>query len=311
MYRHCALFFLGAFALLWLTLSPKAATAGDGIEALKFVPSETMLIATINLEHLRTSTLYADGLAALRGNDDIQSALEMLDRGMGFRLERDVDTLIIALPPDVDHTQNFLIIAEGSFDESRFVAFSKSQGAAFTQRTHRGVPVYELDREAAIAFTKKNIIFGTPNSIDAAIDTSQKRYTPVLSNPKMKALIDQADVSKDIWFVLELPEAMRDQLAKESPLARGTQQILASISLQRGVAVRMDIVTDSDATASTLSDLLRGGLSQASRSQETRALGIDRALKDTKVQPRSDTITVLIDLTEGELRRLFSKLSAP
>ena len=303
------------FALLALVLmlglapSPNA-RAGDGIASLDYIPQKTMLVAVINAERLRDADLFDDGMSALRAHPGAAQALEMLHQGMGFDITRDVATLIFALPPDVEHTQNFLIIVEGAFDEQRFVSFSKSQGASFKQRAHRKVNLYELDRDAALAFHRGRLLFGTPDSLEAAIDVQQDRAPDVRDNATLDAIITGVDASRDLWIALELPESFRKLLGEENAVGREVARLAISLDIQRGVAARADLTMTDPEHAATLSRLLRDATRAAAGDASLKALGVDRALHETQVTVAEQTITVLFALTPKETRTLLEALGA-
>lgn len=302
------MFGLAVAATLTSLFVSSQAFASDGADAMKFVPEDTMFVMSVNVERFRDSPLYADLLAAVTADKEAQEMLKMLKDGAGFDIEKDLNTIVIAAPPEVMSTEEFIVIAEGNFDEKKFVAFAKEQGGDLVAADHAGQSYYEIDKKGGIVFYDDFLIAGPKALVQEVIEVEKGKANALSANTAMTELMDSADTSKDLWFAVELSADLQKELSAQMPTLGDIEAVNGSLDLASGLGLDLLVATASADSAKEIAELINQGIQEAAKDQTVAQLGLDGAVKGIKVDTDGTTIGVSLALTADELEVLQKTL---
>src|SRR5690606_23021052 len=226
--------------LLPLTATP--AMADDGSGALGYVPKDTMMVVAIDFETLSKTDIFKDFMAAVMSDSEAKKNLDMLKEATGFDPEKDIKSIVLAVPPDVEKSENFLMIVKGKFDEKKFVAFAEKEAKdGWKAQEHQGVTWYEIENEGGLAFVGDYVIVGTKGSLKAAVDTHKGKADSVKKNKSVNALVKAVDTKNDIWMAISLPDSIRKEMGKQNPMAGDITDAHASLDFGSGMKVRISL----------------------------------------------------------------------
>lgn len=297
-----------AAAMATTLLFTTEAFADDGQGALDFVPEDTMMVFAIDVEQVRTTDLFKEFMAAVEKEPEAKEGLKMLKESAGFDPQKDLSSVVIALPPDVEKTENFLMIAKGKFDEKKFIAFAEKEGGQkFASATHQGLNYYQMD-DGAIAFSGDYLVVGSTAALKAALDTQKGKMGSVKKNKTVSAHLKAVDTKSDVWFSVNLPAEIQEKMAKENPMVRDIEAAHGSIDLGSGLKVRLNLGTKSADTAKSLVDLANAGLREAGSDAQLKAMGLDAVVTNLKVTNADKEVVVKLDLNEAEFGRVVSTI---
>ena len=301
---------LAGMALLLSLFMAGPVVADDGKAALKHIPKETMLVVSINMKRLKGSSLYKEALGMVMADPSAKADFDKLKEATGFDIEKDLDGLVIAAAADFEESEQFLLIAKGNFDEKKFIEFAKSEGANIKTAEHGGLTYYDVDDEAGMAFTDGYLVIGPKPALKAAIDTKAGKMDSVEKHSGLGGMFGTVDTSKDLWFAMELPESVRQELGREAPMGSDVEKVWGALDLNAGLALDVTVGTAKADTATQLEALAQQGLAEAAKDPNVAQLGLDKALAGTKVKADGKNLVVNIKLSEEELNKIKGMLGA-
>lgn len=286
------------------------ASADDGTAALAYVPKDTMVVVAIDIDALKKTSLVGDLMKMVQSDKEAADNLKKLKDATGFDPEKDLSSIVIAAPADVEKSQNFLIVAKGKIDEKKMVEYAKSQGSAINETKHEGVTYYAMDTEGGVAFMKDHVVIGSIDMLKAAIEVSAGKKDAVKKNSDMAAMLKSVDTSKSGWMMIALPESLRKQMGKENPLAGGILSVYASLGLASGFDLSLVANCDKDDTAKQLVDLATQGLGALAADKSMEQLGVDVVLRKLEIKASGKDIKVALKLTEDEFKKIKKTIEA-
>jgi len=288
------------------------AMADDGKAALAWVPEQTMMVMSVDVEQLRTTDIFKDFMGALMKEPDAKEGLEMLKKGADFDPEKDLDSFVLAVPPDVEKTENFLFIAKAKLDEKKFVEFAKAEGAKLKSQKHEGVTWYEIDGEGGMAFDGDHIVVGPKAALKAAIDTKKGKMKAIKKNGKLNKLVNAVDTKSDIWMAVAIPSDLQKQMARENPMAGDIdiKNAHASVDFGSGLKLRVTLGAKSADTAKKLVKMANDALSDQNATQQLKAMGLEAAVTNLKITDKGNDINVKLDLNQSEFDQIMQTIKA-
>lgn len=220
MTKRTRYFLVGSVAFLVLGLAAgllsyfggiPGAVAEAGVDELRYVPSDAVVVAYADVDNLMNSN-FRQAVKDIepgepKGRDEFRDAT-------GIDIERDVDYVVACLLPEdaaaPSRNKTGYVLAKGNFDKARIEGFIQSKGG--TPQEYRGkslwmapehVPAADPDTdadaaeapahrghgEAALAFLENDVVaFGTPAAVKRAIDL-QLGGQNVLANDELSKMI--------------------------------------------------------------------------------------------------------------------------
>ncbi|MFQ5723549.1 MAG: hypothetical protein ACE5G6_03580 [Terriglobia bacterium] len=222
----------GVIYLAYRTAPPGPAPQPQAIPALAWLPAESGLVAGIDLEELRRQGWLLAVLEQAGVEVEEEPDLRQLLETTGLDYRRDLDRVWLGI---FGTGQDPIVagVAEGRFDQGKFLAYARQQGA--TRTTHGGVEIYAVEIEFrpptipgqplperrvsrfAFAFLEDTRLgFGTdPASVALVVDCWQGRAPAVASDAARRAALEQLAAGRQVWLVDERqkwqPQFLRDQ----------------------------------------------------------------------------------------------------
>jgi len=245
--------------------------------------------------------VFQDFMTAVMAEKEAKDGLKMLKDSTGFDPEKDISTILIAVPPDVEKSENFLFVAKATVDEAKLIAYAKSEGAKLTEQTHEKVKYYEIDGEGGMAFVDGYILVAPKAAMKAAIETYKGKGTALKKNKDFSALVKTVDTSANIWVAATLPAEIRKEMAKENPMAGDIEKVHASLDFVSGLKLRLSLLTASADTAKQLVELANAGIQGAGSDPSVKAMGFEPVIKGMKIAANGNDIEVSLDINETDL----------
>ena len=306
-WKKVALFVATALVLPMFAAS---ASADDGKAALKFVPKDTMMVISIDVNSLKKTSIFKEMMTAIMQDADAKKNLKMFKEATGFDPEKDLESIVIALPPDVEKTENFLFIAKGKVDEKKFISFAKDQGGKIAEGKAAGQAYYEIDSEAAVAFVGDHIVMGPKVALEASLNTKKGNDKAVTDNSDMSGLIGAVDTKANIWMAVILPDDIRKELAKQDPNAGDITDAHASVDLGSGLKLRLTLGTGASGTADSIVKLAQEGLKSVKSDPNIGAMGLDPVFTGLSVAAAGKKVNVSLDLSQADFDRIVEMVKA-
>lgn len=300
---------LTAVAMVLSLFGTTAAFADDGKAALKFIPKETMVVASINMERLRESSLYKEVWALVESDPSAMEDFKKLKDATGFDIQTDLSTVVIALAEDFEESEQFLMIAKGKFDEAAFIKFAKDEGANITESDHGGQKFYDVEGDAGMAFVDDFLVVGPKPALKAAIDTWKGKMDSV-EKGAVADMIKSVNTGRDLWFAMTLPDSLKKELGAELPMAQNVEKVWASLDLNTGLALDLVIGASDAETAKNLVALANEALKEAGKDPSVAQLGLDAAITKTTIAQDGNNMTVSMALSAADVEKIKQTLGA-
>jgi hypothetical protein len=293
-------------------VTPSPCAADDGKAALQLAAADASLIVSVNVERLRAAPLYHTLWISLLTSPDVSDALSQLKGGAGFEPERDLSTLLLLTPADVERSQNYLLVAQGRFDRARFLAFAQSKGASYQERVHEGVTFYEVGPLAALGFIDSFLVLGTPASLRGAADVLRGATPKLTDSPALTARIRRLDQTLDAWFVFSLPPTLRADLAAASglPSVSEVSAFSGSLDLQAGLTLQLYVHVDTAASAEALATFINALLHALAKRPELISAGLSDALSLPKAIATKDEVSLRLYLSAADTLRALTLIQS-
>lgn len=182
------------------------AVAEAGVDELRYVPSDAVVVAYADVDNLMNSH-FRQAVKDIepgepKGRDEFRNAT-------GIDIERDVDYVVACLLPEdaaaPSRNKTGYVLAKGNFDKARIEGFIQSKGG--TAQEYRGKSLWMAPEhaqaddaaegevrhqhrgEASLAFIENDVVaFGTPAAVKRAIDL-QLGGQNVLANEDLSKMI--------------------------------------------------------------------------------------------------------------------------
>ncbi len=287
-------------ALLVLPLFAAQATADDGQGALSLIPKDTMAVVSINMTSLQKTGIYKELLGMALSDAEVKGNLEKLKKTTGFDFEKDVASIVIAVPPDVEKSENFLMIAKGKVDQKKLIAFAKAEQSDVKESKHQDVTYYLFDGEAAFAVLGDYILLGTDAAVKGAIDVHKSKREGVSKNASLTAMVKSVDKKGNLWMVINLPDSIRKDLRASDPMAGDISAAYASLDFGSGMALALVLVTGKAESASGMAAMAEMALGEVAGDPSLKAMGLDGVMKNLKISAAGKELKVDLKLSPKE-----------
>ncbi|MDX9719999.1 MAG: hypothetical protein RBU37_04565 [Myxococcota bacterium] len=286
------------------------AFADDGTAALDYIPKDYAFVVAIDVDGLKKTSIYSDVMKMLQADKDFQQGVKQFKDATGFDVEKDLSSLVIAAPADVEKSENFIFVAKGKVDEKKAIEFAKKEGAAITDGKHEGQSYYVIDKEGGVAFMGGYVVVAPEAALKAAIEVNKGKKDSIKKSSDMSAMLKGVDTKQNIWMMVALPKSIRDEMSRENPLAAGVLNVYGSLGLSSGIDLKLVAGCDKDDTAKSLVDMANAGLSQAMAEPMVAQMGFDVALKKLSIKASGKDIKVGLSLTDAEFTKLKTTVEA-
>lgn len=300
------------FRNLLLALAATCLSAFAADQALlKMLPSDSMFVAGINADQIRTSRFGQFLLDQLKSEEQ---NMEKFISMTGFDPRRDLQELVVA-SNDARGKGNALVVARGRFDANRISQFARTSGASST--FYKGVEVLTGNDKGGksngwIAIVDATTaLAGEQEAVKAAIDRRAMGGTGMKAETLAK--INDLSTRYDAWMVSASLERLADDVKPEvaqtmhGNLMAGMQSVLGGVRFGANVELMAEATMRSEKDAQAMVDVVKfltGMMQLNSEDQKAAEFAklLDKmVLKSTGNQFRL-TMTLPEDMVESMLK---------
>ncbi len=274
---------------------PGTFARSSGPDELAYMPANAIAVAYANVGDVMKSDLR-EHLRAVMPEEDKEKGREEFKQVTGIDIERDIDSVVVAIAPDGEGRAPVVAI-RGRFDEGKIEALAREHGG--TVDTSNGKRVIMMPRgdrhrgeegqaqeteqprrhdfQPALAFVEPGLaLFGNAELVKAGLN--RKAGQNLTANGEMMARIEKLDRDANAWAVGRidaltgqgrLPEHVASQLPSLT-------WVEASGHLNGGIRGTLRAETRDEQAAKNLRDMINGlmalGRMQAQSKPEVQSL---------------------------------------
>jgi hypothetical protein len=231
-----------------------------------YVPADATAVAYADVRHIMDSE-FRQRLRAALPADKTRAKDEFLAE-TGIDIERDIDTVVAGLTPEVVAGGGPVLLLRGRFDATRVEQAALKHGATAEEYKGRRLlraPEGHGDGQPGIAFLEPGLVaVGAIERIKQSIDSAERGET-ITSNAELMKLITEVDRSSDAWVAGRLdnmpghqgwPDAVKDQLG-------AIQWFAVSAGVDRAVTATLRAEARDAKAADDLRGVINGAISMA------------------------------------------------
>jgi hypothetical protein len=262
------------------------------------VPPDTILLAGVRLEPLRTTPLYQRYIA----NGKLPQ-LEEFVKQTGLDPRKDLWDVLIA-----NDGKNTIVMARGHFEEMGLEPKLNREGAE--RMSYKGYTLLGDQQTAVVFMNSSTAVAGPTAALRSIVDmrTQAKGGIPQAIADKIKSIPS----SNQIWVVGNINGQLpilnfRDNgnLANLNNITPALKTFTIGIDLRTGFKAHADAVFNSEQDAKRLKETLRGLIGFARLNTPEKQLRMLRVFDGVKVEYQQNIVTIDADLPEDLLDELI------
>jgi hypothetical protein len=303
-----------------LMLAGAPAWAGSGQNLLQYVPQNTAIVVSVNLEQLRTLPLYQMIWGMVTASPDAQRALTEMQTQAGFDPNTDLSGFLFAVSPE--DSERWSLLIEGNFNVEQMRTYLATQMAdqdgdgrpEVASQEYAGHTVYfdptESERSRGyFTFLNNNVVAaGTQQELSGVLDTVAGSAQPVTGNAQMSSLLSSVDTSGAFWFAGVLSPSMMAEMVG-SPL-EGVSTMHGSGNFAGGLNISYTLGTSTQEQATILAAFLNDQVAQARTAPEIQQMGLAGVLDAVRISAAANAVSINAAIPEQTLNQLLGILSA-
>ena len=271
---------------------------------VELVMPDAAVVVGINVARIKSSPI---GQSIVSQIQPTHTALKQLVELTGFDPLRDLDEILIAVPPGKTQGRG-LVLLRGSFDPSRLPALAQLGDVRLT--TFQGVQIASIQQQdpfALACLSNSLALAGDPDSVRAAI---ARRRSPSPLNPGLLAKVSQLSETYDLWLAAmtpvsdlagELPDPQLSGIAGE--MLKSIKQASGGIKLGTKLEVSLELVAASYKDAIALRDVLKFFTGLAlTQARPTDAAGI---LDNLRLTVEGASLKLQLEIPEQQIAQMI------
>ena len=278
--------------------------AEAGGAELALLPGSGNVLMHIDLARLRGSAFYKEILSPLLQNPNFQREMNEAKTELGFDPVNDINSLTVLMnPPSGNGDEEALIVVDGKVNRDTLIAKATTEGKA-TKAAHNGVDLWAApanEDDMAISFVGGKTLIGKQAFVKEAIDASKGKGS---LNATLKGLVDGVNKGGDIWFVANVSDGIRAELAKGNPMAKDLKSVTGSIDFAKGVAVNLAVESTAE-TAKAMAGMIQQSLKVDPQTEPMmQQMGLLPVVQKLKVEAKGATLNIGLDLDTNDVNKL-------
>lgn len=231
----------------------------------------------------------------------------------GVDFIEDVDQILLSSPSLPSNATQLdgaaLVLAmQGRFQLEKLRASIAGKGAKST--TYKGVTLLTQDGKTDIVLalvSPQILVLGDPKSLRTVIDRYESTVPAMSSDPMFQRATELATLY-DAWVVSEVPPAAKVQ-SLNAQFLRHVQALEGGVSFRNGLALELNLQTDSSAKARELTDSLSVLLQLATMGPKQDPIVKD-LIERLRIQTEDNRATFAILWKEGEVFQMVDSLKS-
>ena len=290
---------------------------------LSYLPPDVFFVAYADTLALKKAPLYREWDAA--GSADSQRFVEAKTflRRLGIDPEKDVDGILLACRARRDGGE-WSALLRGRFDVPKMQKGLDDPSSRMAAEPYGKWTIYSLAvvpevGDVSLALVDAGTIaLGKADSLHGILDTREKGKETLAGNPLMQRLVPSLPGEAQIWALLD-GRALRSSPGQAGGLSLGESGfrpggldsvVSASLAatLDKDLALHLDIGSDSPVRARSLADALKGILGFARLGTGAHHPELDKVIDALRVSHEGDHVQVHVRMTADTVRKLESEL---
>jgi hypothetical protein len=269
------------------------AFAGDGSNLLQFVPSTATVVVGVDVDKVRGTPLWDQGMSLVEDNDDLQSALSTI----GFDPRQTASTILFAsTEAGSDIGDHAVVLIEIAYPAEELAA--ALVGEAYEADTVGEIAFYRKS-ESTIAFVGSNVLaVGEFTLVEAAINAAAGESTAGASG-SVASQISSVDKSGAIWAVVQLPAG-----------SQGAETARMSVDLSAGFSTTITVAMESEELATTTATQLSTQVTVLSGQPEIQGLGLGAVLAAVQATSSGSDLNLSVSVDASTWATLVQTLGA-
>jgi len=298
--------FVTAFIVVALIgFGVSTADAKSGRTALRMIPSGTAMVMAVNVDTLKGSPVFQKIAGKMTTQNSLRPALELLRRGAGVDIRKDVSTIVVGLAADFERSKKAALFIEAKVDRKKLLAFAKRTDPKFKKLVHGGVSYYRLGAEIELAFLGSYIALAGKHHMARLLDVRAGRSKSISQDAAFRSMVNAGTTQRDIWGVFQLPAQVRALLAPQVGNG-GVSMVMVGAEFAQGMDLHLRIAAKTVPGAAALAKQLRTWLATAGSNTQLSALGLGKALRAFQVNVINRKVDVTGALSPKQLAPIKS-----
>ncbi|MCB9507326.1 MAG: hypothetical protein H6698_09260 [Myxococcales bacterium] len=282
---------LRATLALTALLLAAPALAGNGSALLGHVPGTAQVVVGVNVEALRSTSLWSTALDLADDDTGVNNTLNTLTTA-GFDPRTQVRSLVIASssvgPTSGDHA---VILIEASYPRDAVAQVLIDDG--YTAGTEGEIAFYQKG-QSTVAFLSDTVVAVGEHALVAPAMSGSAG-----ASGRVASQLRAVDKSGTIWIATTIPE---------SP--QGAQAARASIDLSSGLRVNLTLAMESADAATTAASDFNTQIAGVAAAPEVQALGVGPLVSGLQAAASGTDVTLSTSVAAGDLDNLVTRLVA-
>ena len=294
-------FFLASLAL-------SCAKKVESDRALTLLPKESTFLFSANIKKLAATALF----------NKIKEDTEMLEKynefvdKTGIDPEKHLERIVLAIPPDVEETQEVAIAVFGTFDPEKILSAIEEEGEVETS-TYEGLDVYSFtpeDKPMSMSFLAEGCLaFGGQESIKRMIELSKGKGESIEANAEMMEVLKDVNQEDMFWGIGLIPEDYR-QKAMANPMTQSfasLRSVILSINAEKGIDFSLLSRSDEEEDAKLIADAIKGFVALGKMGAGEKP-DILEALDNIEISAEKNAVTISMHLSEELMEKLGEEM---
>jgi hypothetical protein len=252
-----------------------------------------------------------DSPAGAMLTDQIKKSGTPAQQGLEEAFIRGLDSVVIASPASAlakSGTQPpVLVILKGRFASAQIRGLLGAE-ARSVEKYHSvellSPPDGAADTRIAL-LDAGTILAGDRAQICAAIDRIKTGHLNPARGGIMEGVADLA-AKNDLWMVVQVPaNATKDAPAPMAQMFSGVRSAELGVSLQQGLALRLNVLAKDEGSAKTMADAVQGLMAMAAMSQGQASQPSLDFLRKMRIAPEGSRVKLELALDQGEFEKIL------
>jgi len=252
-----------------------------------------------------------DSPAGVMFTDEMLKSGNLAGKGLEKAFIHSLDSLIIASPASAlakSATQPpVLVVLKGHFETAQIRGLLGAE--ARTMEKYRSVELLSPPDGAAgtriAVLDAGTILAGDRAQVCAAIDRIKSGRLTAARAGILEGIADLA-AKNDLWMIVEVPaSAAKDAPAPMAQMFSGVRSAELGVSLQQGLALRLNVLAKDNASAKTMTDALQGLIAMAAMSQDQASQPSLDFLRKMRIAPEGSRVKLELALDQSEFEKIL------
>ena len=294
-------------------------TSGSGAakDDLRMVPKETDVVFMVNVTQARKSPLWDKFVEKFNQSKESKKNLDEVVAKCQIDPVKQIDSLFVAVPSNVDESKEFAVLLKGSFSPDKFVdcivKIAKEKNEAVTDGEYNGVKYYSMGRPSSFmaAIPKKAVVLAGSEWIKKTIDLANGKGDSATGNAALLDTIKRTKTAHTLWWAGLVPEKVVEKMGSNPQLTplRSLKSVSGSIDIAKGLEMHAYLDLGSDADATQLKDKATEQLGGLRNLPAVKMMGMASFIDTVKVSSQKASFVVDVNMDQKQMDDLIERVT--